>query len=79
MVSISYPHAAGAGETSEVRLDVRIKRLTLLPLQSMHDLTSPTLTSDGKRQAHHDTGIYVPYSFRTMTWVLLRPLPTDIL
>ena len=25
----------------------------------------------------HTTGVYVPYSFRTVVWVLLRPTRTD--
>ena len=25
----------------------------------------------------HNTGVYVPYSFRTVVWVILRPTRTD--
>ena len=25
----------------------------------------------------HTTGVYVPYSFRTVVWVILRPTRTD--
>ena len=41
------------------------------------DHTSPTQTDVGTSQIDHDIGAYVPYSFRTMSWVLLRPLPTE--
>ena len=40
------------------------------------DHTSPTQTDDGKSQIDHDIGAYVPYSFRTMSRILLRPNPT---
>ena len=42
------------------------------------DHTSPTQTDDGTSQIDHDIGAYVPYSFRTMSRVLLRPLPTEV-
>ena len=42
------------------------------------DHTSPTQTNDGTSQIDHDIGAYVPYSFRTMSRVLLRPLPTEV-
>ena len=28
-------------------------------------------------QINHTTGVYIPYSFRTAVWVLLRPFPID--
>ena len=40
--------------------------------------TSPTQTNDGASQIDHNIGAYVPYSFRTMSRVLLRPLPTEV-
>ena len=42
------------------------------------DHTSPTQTDDGTSKIDHDIGAYVPYSFRTMPRVLLRPLPTNV-
>ena len=42
------------------------------------DHTSPTETDDGTSQIDRDTGAYVPYSFRPMSRVLLRPLPTKV-
>ena len=39
------------------------------------DDTSPTQADDGTSQIHHDIGTYVPYSSRTVSRVLLRPLP----
>ena len=42
------------------------------------DHTSPTQTDDGTSQIDHEIGAYVPYSFRTMSRVLLRPLPTEV-
>ena len=42
------------------------------------DHTSPTQTDDGTSQIDHDIGAYVPYSFRTMSRVLLRPPPTEV-
>ena len=42
------------------------------------DHTSPTQTDNGTSQIDHDIGAYVPYSFRTMSQVLLRPLPTEV-
>ena len=42
------------------------------------DHTSPTQTDDGASQIDHDIGAYVPYSFRTMSQVLLRPLKTEV-
>ena len=42
------------------------------------DHTLPTQTDDGTSQIEHDIGAYVPYSFRTMSRVLLRNLPTDV-
>ena len=42
------------------------------------DHTLPTKTDDGTSQLDHDTGAYVPYSFRTMSRVLLCPLPTEV-
>ena len=40
------------------------------------DHTSPTQTDDGTSQIDHDIRAYVPYSFWTMSWVLLCPHPT---
>ena len=40
------------------------------------DRTSPTQTNDGTSQIDRHIGAHVPYSFRTMSRVLLRPLPT---
>ena len=45
---------------------------------SPFDHTSPTQTDDGTSQIDHDIGAYVPYSFRTMSRVLLRPPPTEV-
>ena len=42
------------------------------------DHTSPTQTDDGTSQIDHEIGAYVPYFFRTMSRVLLRPLPTEV-
>ena len=42
------------------------------------DHTSPTQTDDGTSQIDHDIGAHVPNSFRTMSWVLLRPLTTEV-
>ena len=42
------------------------------------DHTSPTQTDDSTSQLDHDIGAYVPYSFRTMSRVLLRHLPTEV-
>ena len=42
------------------------------------DHTSPTQTDDVTSQIDHGIGAYVPYSFRTMSRVLLRNLPTDV-
>ena len=42
------------------------------------DHTSPTETDDGTSQIDHDIGTYVPYSFRTMSRVLLRHPPTEV-
>ena len=43
------------------------------------DHTSPTQTDFGTSQIHHhDIGAYIPYSFRTMSRVLLHPLPTEV-
>ena len=42
------------------------------------DHTSLTLTDDGTSQIDHDIGAYVPFSFRTMSRVLLRPHPTGV-
>ena len=42
------------------------------------DHTSPTQTDDGTSQIDHDIGAYAPYSFRTMSRVLLRPPPTEV-
>ena len=39
------------------------------------DDTSPTQADDGTSQIHHDIGTDVPYSSRTVSRVLLRPLP----
>ena len=36
------------------------------------DHTTPTQTKDSTSQIDHDIGAYVPYSFRTMSRVLLR-------
>ena len=51
------------------------------PATSVHVLitpTTPTQTKDGTNQKDHDIGAYVPYSFRTMSRVLLRLLPTEV-
>ena len=42
------------------------------------DHTSPTQTDEGTSRIDHDIGAYVPYSFRTMLRVLLRPLSTEV-
>ena len=42
------------------------------------DHTAPTQTDDGTSQIDHDIGAYVPYSFRTMSRVLLRRLPPEV-
>ena len=42
------------------------------------DHTSPTQTDDGTIQIDHDIGAYVSYSFRTLSRVLLRPLPNEV-
>ena len=42
------------------------------------DHTSPNQPNDGMSQIDYDIGAYVPYSFRTMSRVLLRPLPTGV-
>ena len=42
------------------------------------DHTSPTQTDDGTSQIDHDIGAYVPFSFQTLSRVLLRPLPTEV-
>ena len=42
------------------------------------DRTSPTQTDDGTSQIDHDIGAYVSYSFRTLSRVLLRPLPNEV-
>ena len=42
------------------------------------DHSSPNQTDDGISRIDHDIGAYVPYSFRTMSRVLLRPLPTGV-
>ena len=42
------------------------------------DHTSPTQTENGTSQIDHEIGAYVPYFFRTMSRVLLRPLPTEV-
>ena len=42
------------------------------------DHTSSPQTDDGTSQIHHDIGAYVPYSFRAILQVLLRPLPTEV-
>ena len=41
-------------------------------------LAQPCKTNDGTRQKDHDIGTYVPYSFRTMSRVLVRPFPTGV-
>ena len=41
------------------------------------DHTSPSQTDDGTSQIDHDIWAYMPYSFRTMSRVFLRPLPTE--
>ena len=43
------------------------------------DHTSPTQTDNGTSQIDHDIGAYVPFSFRTMSWILLRPLNLNLL
>ena len=42
--------------------------------------SGPCLLSSkhGTSRIDHDTGACVPYSLRTMSQVLLRPLPTDV-
>ena len=40
--------------------------------------SSPTQTNVGTSQIDHEIGAYIPYSFRTMSQVLLRPLPTEV-
>ena len=42
------------------------------------DHTSPNQPDDGMSQIDYDIGAYVPYSFRIMSRVLLRPLPTGV-
>ena len=43
------------------------------------DHTSPTQTNnDGTSQIHHNIRAYVPYSFPTVSQVLLRPLATEL-
>ena len=42
------------------------------------DHTSLTQTNDGTSQIDHDIGAYVPFSFRTMSRVVLRPHPTGV-
>ena len=42
------------------------------------DHTSPTQTDNGTSQIDHDIGANVPYSFQTMSRVLLHPLPTEV-
>ena len=42
------------------------------------DHASSPQTDDGTSQRHHDIGAYVPYSFRAILQVLLRPLPTEV-
>ena len=51
-----------------------------LAATSVHVMITPRPPRpyDGTSQLDHDIGAYVPYSFRTMSRVLLRPLPTEI-
>ena len=52
-----------------------------LAATSVHVLinhVSPTHTDDETSQMDHDIAAYAPYSFLTMSWVLLRPLPTEV-
>ena len=42
------------------------------------DHTPPTQTDNGTSQIDNEIGAYVPYFFRTMSRVLLRPLPTEV-
>ena len=45
---------------------------------SYFDHTSPTQSDEGTSQIDNDIGAYVPYSFPTMSRVLLRPLPSEL-
>ena len=45
---------------------------------SLFDHISPTQTDDSTSQIHHDIGAYVPYSFPTVSQVLLHPLATEV-
>ena len=37
----------------------------------------PTQSHNPSREVDHTTGVYVPYSFQTLVWVLLCPTSTD--
>ena len=45
---------------------------------SCFDHTLSTQTDDGTSQIDHDIEAYVPYSLRTISQVLLRPLPSGV-
>ena len=40
-------------------------------------MTWSTKCASGATNTTHTSGVYVPYSFRTVVWVLLRPRRTD--
>ena len=44
--------------------------------QSIYELTVPTHPMMWWVKVDHNTGVYVPYYFRTVMWVLLRPTRT---
>ena len=74
----NYPHLQPMGE---LRRNQRgeigrqhVKAHSCSHFSPCFDHTSPTQTDDVTSQIDIDIGAYVPYSFRTMSRVLLRPL-----
>ena len=55
-----------------------VKEHSCIHFSPCFDHTSPTQTDDGTSQIDHDIEAYVPYSFQTLSRVLLRPLPTEV-
>ena len=70
----TFDHVLGT-----VSSDVSIQEATGSRLQSIYKLPVLTLPMMGMMwsvKVNHKTGVYVPYSFRTVVWVLLRPTRT---
>ena len=63
------------GGSREVRSDINMSATSVY---HCFDHTLPTQTDDGISQIDHDIRAYVPYSFQTMSSVLLHPLHTEV-